>query len=699
MIGEGPRERVKGGVAMSGKTWAGMSLITFVAVTACLALTASCALAKAVPHPHVGRLLGFPAIRGVVPVLGSPAAISAHEKLIDEAFAAVRARRRRRPEDTPVLNEGFTADCVEEFEEELTYLTQDVCYRGGPVVRDPTIHLIFWQGPVEEDISAEPHVELFPHGYIEMVEQYFEGVAHDSGLETNVFAVDSQYWEEQSQGAFHAGEYKLSFNRATDVTVDSSPFPKGGCKDETTFSEGPCLLDSDIQSEVENVAGTSTKGLGDIYLVLTPPGVGGCLDLESGECAYRQYCAYHSDFGGDGMTPGAQTLYADLPYLGEVPGCDSGVHPNEVVSAKEEEEGRDHGADAVIDTASHELNETITDPIGSQCDEEEIAGKPTLVGCEKNAWTDAIGQEIGDKCLPPESTIFGIYGEPLGELLTGREASLFNQEIDSEPYWTQREWSNEAGLSEGGCVQHTLAASFAVPANVQATVPTTLDGSGSGVPGDPATYWAWNFGEGEQIATASATLSHTFAKPGLYLVGLTAYDAYGNAQATLEVVEVGAAPLPPPPPLAPAPAPAPSTIVVKEPTTTGHVTAGELAAKLGLPPNGRRLTGAGPFALGHAECPPACGVTLQLYTKVHVSHKHRTTKLVLIGGAHLSFAAGGSGALSLSLNAQGIALLRKRHTLEGKLVAVVEDREGGTWQLVRSLTLAGGGSAARNARR
>ncbi len=685
-----------GWAGRSSVGWAGRSSVAFLAVVACLALTASCALANAVPRRHIGRLPGFPAIRGVVPVLGSPAAVSAHEKLVEEAFAAVRARRARtvrgasvrRPRGTPVPSEESLL-CVEEAEEELTLFTQNVCDRGGPVLHDPTIHLIFWQGPGTE------HVDAFPPGYEETVEHYFEGVAHDSGLETNVFAVDSQYWEEQSRGAFHAGEYRLSFDGATDAEVNTSPFPEGGCTDETPSSEGPCLLDSDIQKEVEKVAGASPKGLGNVYVVLTPRGVGGCFEAESGECAYRQYCAYHSDFGGNGMTPNDQTLYADLPYLGEVAGCDSGVHPNEVVTEEEEKEAEDHGADAVIDTASHELNETITDPIGSQCDEEKIAGKPTIVGCEKNAWTDAIGQEIGDKCLPPESTIFGIYGEPLGELLPGRAASFFNQSIDGGHYWTQREWSNAAGLLEGGCVQRTIGASFSVSAGIEATVPATLDGSTSGSPSDPAIYWAWNFGEGEQVGTASAKLSHTFAQPGLYLVGLTAYDAYGNAQATIEEVEVGPAPVPPVPP-PPVQTPAPNTIVVKEPIAPGHITAAELAAKLGLPTNGRRLAGAGPFALGHAECPPACGVTLQLYAKVvSVSHKHRSAKLVLIGSAHMNFAAGGSGALSLSLNTKGDALLRKRHTLAVKLVASVEGQEGGTWQLVRALTLTDSSSAAR----
>lgn len=669
----------------------GILMTALAAGVAALALTAASAPAVTVSHPGEGRLPGFPAIRGVIPVLGSKAALSAREKLVGEAFAAARARHAQRPKGVPVPSEAL-ASCKEEVEEELTFLTQDVCYRGGPVLHDPVIHLIFWQGPVT------PEVKPFPAAYESTVEQYFEDVAHDSSLETNVFAVDPQYFEEPGiKASFRAGEYKLAFNRASDVTVDTSAFPThvtGGCEDETQFSKGPCLLDSDLQKEVETVAKTSTKGLGDIYVVLTPPGVGGCFEEASSECAYEQYCAYHGDFGGNGRTPGQQTLYVDLPYLGEVAGCDSGVHPNEVVSEVEEEEGRDSGADAVIDTASHELNEAVTDPIGSQCDEE--GGK--IVGCEKNAWTDAIGQEIGDKCLPPESTVLGVYGEPLGELLAGRPASLFNQLIDGDHYWTQREWSNEAGLGEGACVQRRIKAGFTISAGPRATVPATLDGSPSGAPGDPAVYWVWNFGEGEQIGTASPTLTHTFAQPGIYRIGLTAYDVYGNSQATTEFVEVAPAPAQSSS-LPPAPAPPISVSVVKEPTTPGHLTAAQLATKLGLPGNGRKLSGAGPFALGHAECPPACGVTLRLYAKVtSVAHGRRTTRLVQIGSARMTLAAKGKGALTLSLNAKGRALLRKGHALACELVVTIEDQEGGTWQIVRALTLSGGAGAARHAR-
>jgi PKD domain-containing protein len=628
-------------------------------------------------HPHVGRLPGFPAIRGVVPAFGSRAAVAAHERLVTGAFAQARARHAKGLAGPLESNEGPLAGCQGE---EAFLASQDVCYRGGPVVRGATLHLIFWQGPLPRE-----HVGQFPAGYVEKVESYFEDVAHDSGAQTNVFAVDPQYGDTSGPG-----EYNLTFKRAEDVTVDTAhAFPEPGkCVDETPNSEGPCLVDSEIQKEVETVAATSEKGLHDIYLVLTPPGVGGCFEEASGECAYKQYCAYHGDFGGDGVTPGKQTLYADLPFAGETSGCDSGVHPNASAT----------GADATIDDASHELNEVITDPIGSQC--KSVAKEE----CERNAWTDVIGQEVADKCLPPESTVAGTYGEALGEVQPGNEASRFNQLINSDRYFTQRVWSNEAGLFEGGCVQRAIGASFTVPPGVAATVPATLDGSASGAPGDPAVYWVWSFDNREQVGTASPLLSHAFASSGTHEVGLTAYDAYGNAEAALELISVGAAPIPSPPP----PTPAPPSPPAKEATSTlTHFTAAQIAAKLGLPGNGRRLAGAGPFLLGRAECPPACTVTLRLSAKVtRIVHKRRLATLVPVGVARrqgmpagavfVRFQPGILGELTLSLNAQGRALLRKNRTLACRLVVTVESQEGAMWQIVRSLTLTGGGRSARH---
>jgi hypothetical protein len=626
-------------------------------VLTCVALLLTTTAAFGVQrHPHVGRLPGYPAIRGVVPVLGSKAAISSRERLVGDAFRSARSQRRALE-----ANPGGTS-CPSEF-----VFTQNVCYQGGPVLRGAKVHLIFWLGPNSELAPLTPKVKAFPNRYRLTIKQYFGDVAHDHGLATDVYAVDPQYGDETG-----AGVNEISFSEA-DETLDEKAFPVNTpevCADTTASSEGPCLRDSDIQKEIETVVkekGWET-GLGNIYFMFTAPGVGSC--AESG-CAYQAYCAYHGDFGGEGVYPSSgQVIYANMPYAAPNV-CDTGVHPNEPA---------DEGTDGAIDVTSHELSESITDPLGSQC--KSFANKE----CEPFSWTDAIGQEIGDKCLPPEVTVAGTYGEPLVE---GLGAFRFNQIVNDHHYWTQREWSNEAGLAEGACVQRRLEARFSISASRQATVPMTLDGSASGAPGDPATYWVWNFGGGEQVGTRSSTISHTFAQPGSYAVGLTVYDAYGNSEAGVGLFEVSAAPTPPLPPLPP-----PAPLTIKETIAPVRLTAAQVAAKLGLPPNGKKLKGGGPFSFGRAECSPACGVVLLLYaktttTKTTTTNKGGSSELALVGSAHFALAAKGGHVLSLSLNAKGKQLLHKLHKLNCKLVVSVEGQEGGSWQITRSLALKG----------
>jgi hypothetical protein len=177
------------------------------------------------------------------------------------------------------------------------------------------------------------------------------------------------------------------------------------------------------------------------------------------------------------------------------------------------------------------------------------------------------------------------------------------------------------------------------------------------------------------------------------VVTLTAYDSFGSSRGTYELITVGAAP----PPTPPTP-PQVFKEVIKEVIVPGRYTAAQVATALGLPANGKKLSGLGPFSLGHAACPPACGVSVQLFAReTKVVHKHRTSKWVLVGSAHLTLAAKGTANLTVALNAKGKALLRKAHTAAGKLIVTVEGQEGGSWQIERALRLSAGGKAARRA--
>ncbi|MGH2834650.1 MAG: PKD domain-containing protein [Solirubrobacteraceae bacterium] len=620
---------------------AGTTFRTLLVAAAAVMIVAVCASGAAAAPPARSPLPGYPRFRGVMLVHNGSSASVARERDITSAIGQAGSI-------TPRCPNGKAAGA-------------NLCFWGGPVVGAHKVHLIFWEG---ETAQAHP----ISNPYREAIERYFGDVAKSSGAESNVYAVQSQY-----AGANVKGEYQVAFGgSASDVYIDKNPLPssgstKGECIDNAT-PNGFCITDKDLQGQVElartaeNVQGHKWEAsLHDVYFVFTPPQIGSCFygageaASEPNACAFEAggYCAYHSAFenAGKELEP---PLYASIPDGGEVEGCDSFEHPNGA-----------EGVDATIDTVSHEHNETISDPFG-------------------DGWLDVIGQEVGDKCLPPET--FDIYGVALGGFLGDptftKPGVAFNQEIGNGKYWLQREWSNAAGLFGGGCVQHPLDVKIAISASRQATIPMALDGSGSGGPGDPAAYWVWDFlGTEEQIGTTSPTIPHTFMQPGIYEVGLTAYDAYGNSQAAVGRFEVAAAP-----PALPASAP----LVIKEVLTPVRLTAAQVATRLGLPANGKKLSGNGPFSLGRAECPPACGITLQLFAKkTTTANKHTTTKLVLIGSARFKLTAKGAHMLSLSLNAKGKQLLHKLHKLSCKLVVSVEGQEGGSWQITRSLALKG----------
>jgi PKD domain-containing protein len=692
------------------------------------------ALAAPVPHPRVGKLPDYPLARGVIPVLGSQVQLSAREKLVKEAFAAVARRRQLAPSapgrqggavpqhklSEPVPNRFLPPECPLLID----YALQDVCYQGGPVLRGAKVHLIFWQGVVKGS-GSEAQVEKFPAGYEEEIERYFADVAHDSGLATNVFAIDGQYFSEEGITQT-PGRYSLSFyteaERVAEEKRTGKPVEHLAYKDPGSFpthttgvcpgpsvlatgqlqkTPGPCLLDLDLHTEVSKAAAKEAWSLetvkegstqaGNMFVVITPPGVGGCFQEASSECAYTTYCAYHGDFGGTGETPNGQTVYENIPYIGGVGGCEIlKVQPTKV-----------QGADAAIDAISHESNESITDPLGSQCKEEVVGGEPTIVGCEPFSWTDSIGQEVGDKCLPPEVPTLGpggIYGEPLGPS-TGLlpQLSSYNQVIDSDHYWTQREWSNAASAG-GGCVQRLVHSQFTAPGAAKATVPATFDGSASGEGlTDQVEYWVWSWGDGMQTGTFEPTASHTYATAGTYSVTLTVYDIYGNSNTFEAPVSVGQAPPP-----TPAPEPQVITKTVSVPTflTPTSYTIDQLARKLGLPANKATLSGLGTISLGHAECPPACKVSLKLYANVSATtHGKRVVKHELIGLLTTTIATKGTGKLALTLNANGRKLLAKSHKLAAQLVVTVTGQEGGSWQIVRALTLTSSGKAAHRPRR
>jgi hypothetical protein len=270
-------------------------------------------------------------------------------------------------------------------------------WHGGPVMHSNTTYLIFWS---PGGMAA---------GYESTIKQFFNDVATDSGLTTNVYSTDTQYTD-GSGHANYASTYGGYWEDTSTAIPDhcSSQYPSG-------VTVSGCVVDSDLQAEVGRAMSANgwTGGTTHIFLVFTPKNVGSCDTATSKDCAFTSYCAYHSYFTSGGQN----VIYTNQPYTdttGIGPGyggvCNSGQQPNS------------NWADSTINVASHEQNESITDPL-------------------LNAWYDTAGYEDGDKCA-------WIFGSAIG----GASGAQYNQVIAGNHYYLQEEYNN-AGSN---CVQNTV---------------------------------------------------------------------------------------------------------------------------------------------------------------------------------------------------------------------------------------------------
>jgi len=360
-------------------------------------------------------------------------------------------------------------------------------YHGGPVQHGGRVYAIYW---------IPPSYSL-PAGYQATVDRYFSDVAHDSFKPSNVYASDTQYFDVRA-GQKRFISYSTSFRGEI---VDTHALPADGCAnyvlaDGTTSKN--CITDAQIAAEIKAVvkANHLPSGLGAEYFLFTPAGLASCFDataLVNGGCydpsAFDGYCAYHSST----TTSPSAVLYANQPYA-ELMGCSSESSPN------------GNPADSVINVASHEHNETITDPLGT-------------------GWLDNAGNENGDKCA------FN-FGRALGGTGSGR----YNQVINGHRYWLQLEWSNR----KNGCVarntfpQPTASFTFS-PAAPGVGTKVKFSASAHDRDGTALTY-RWTFPDGTTSTLASP--GHAFGTAGPKTVTLVVFDPHGDQVRVTHAVNV-----------------------------------------------------------------------------------------------------------------------------------------------------------------
>jgi hypothetical protein len=284
-----------------------------------------------------------------------------------------------------------------------------VVYHGGSVMRDVTLHTLFWAPPGYR-FDGSPGAGVL--GYESLIKQFLVDVAHDSVSPQNVFSTLTQYADGGGPGSTG-----MSYDPVADSVDLTAPYPTPVNRCASPTGVAICVTDLEVEQEIDRVIGPNdpaARGLSNVWIVLLPPDVDECTQPE--ECATNTYAGYHSEFDlGHGPT-----VYVMLPdplvELTPPPGSDPQGNPE---------------AEASIDTVAHEIEESITDPIGT-------------------GWLDPTGFEVADKCESPEQ------GTPLGYAPDG---SPYNQLIGGHEYLIQDMWSNAAS----GCVQQSTATGSALP--------------------------------------------------------------------------------------------------------------------------------------------------------------------------------------------------------------------------------------------
>jgi hypothetical protein len=285
-------------------------------------------------------------------------------------------------------------------------------YNGGPVLHSETAYLIFWE-PGSHVISSTSKTVLT---------QYLSDASADSGLATNVYGVLAQYTDTTRSGALYQ-------QAAPKVIDDTQGYPTQSSSCSLATGMTACVTDAQIQAEISRLIGaghlpTGTGANAPIYFMITPTDVNVC--LSGGQCASNNFCAYH-DFFSIGS---ASVLYASVPFAvwanGSIKGCqDDGT------SLYQTPAGTFHGDQGyqIADNLSHELSETITDPL-------------------INAWfSGGNGSEVGDLCeafASVSSTRKDVSALAYSPTLLGTAAGgdLTDQLIAKNYYYTQTEWSN-----------------------------------------------------------------------------------------------------------------------------------------------------------------------------------------------------------------------------------------------------------------
>jgi len=224
-------------------------------------------------------------------------------------------------------------------------------YFGGPVIANVKVYSINWGSKIDPTVKAGMggfYRTITASSYMDWLSEY----------NTNITSVDGQKGTAQTIGrGTLAGEYTI--NPANTKLA---------------------ITDAEITAELESQinAGHLPASDGNSYYAINFP-AGISIDL-GGATSCVEFCAYHGAYTNK---KGGNTMYGVLPDLSQ-DGCNDGCGPKENTVFQN-----------TTSTASHELVESITDPV---INSNSSYGAPL-------AWYDEANGEIGDICVQHEGVI------------------------------------------------------------------------------------------------------------------------------------------------------------------------------------------------------------------------------------------------------------------------------------------------------
>jgi hypothetical protein len=373
----------------------------------------------------------------------------------------------------------------------------NVGYGGGPLMHNSTFNLIFWLPSGTNPVTGQPYtfdnttIDPPPSyaspnlpkpsdtNYENLITRFFQDVAVQS---SSLWNITLQYTDGQDNNLPPGPCFTVTVagKSVCDVNtfVDTSPFPTNGGSVEGTPANP--LQGSDISNEVGNVIssqGWTQAGGNNFFAVFTPYKVFQCsttsfiiIELYSG-CTFgiqangttgapNGFCAWHNYYPQTLNIGQQPTIYAFVADEGSIPSSQPvnkftgssgsclpwGSYGNNGGNAGMGPNG-DPFADAAINTASHELFESATDP---------QPGRIGTGGIVSNGWIfgnlpNGASHEIGDMCD------FNFGENSTGTAPINPDGS--NVILNGDPYLVQTEWSN----SNGGCTLDTSGLPIHVP--------------------------------------------------------------------------------------------------------------------------------------------------------------------------------------------------------------------------------------------